>query len=285
MRHRPAIGFGLVTLLAAVAAQAADKPACKPAPLGTAQVRSVIDGRTVQLTDGREVRLAGIEVPQNAKAALETLVSGRDIALLRLGADSDRYGRVVALVSVEPGAAEIGQSVQRALLAQGQARVTANLGDSACAASLLEAERVARAADPALAKAAHNAVAKIAAVLPAGRSDEVATSGLVAGPIEPALVDRVNLASLRGAIRTEQKVWIAYHDRGGAATERRIWPISITFCARVRLLAAWCELRESYRHFRTDRIAGLAEIGERYPRRRRALIKEWREMTGLPGPA
>src|SRR5204863_5178059 len=34
---------------------------------------------------------------------------------------------------------------QRALLAQGQARVTANIGDSACAASLLEAERAARA--------------------------------------------------------------------------------------------------------------------------------------------
>jgi endonuclease YncB( thermonuclease family) len=144
-----AIGFGLVTLLSAATAQAADKPACKPAILGTAQVRSVLDGRTVQLTDGREVRLAGIEVPQKhdsaAKMALETLVSGRDIRLLRLGADSDRYGRVVALVSVDPEAAEIGQSVQRALLAQGKARVTANIGDSACAASLLEAERVARA--------------------------------------------------------------------------------------------------------------------------------------------
>jgi endonuclease YncB( thermonuclease family) len=145
LRYPVAIGFGLVTLLAAATAQATDKPACKPAILGTAQVRSVLDGRTVQLTDGREVRLAGIEVPQNAKAALETLVSGRDIALLRLGAESDRYGRVVALISVEPGATEIGRSVQRALLAQGQARVTANLGDSACAASLLEAERAARA--------------------------------------------------------------------------------------------------------------------------------------------
>jgi Micrococcal nuclease (thermonuclease) homologs len=132
-------------LLAAATAPAADKPACKPAPLGTAQVRSVLDGRTVQLTDGREVRLAGIDVPKSAKAALETLVSGRDIALLRLGADSDRYGRVVAVVSVEPAAPDIALTVQRALLAQGQARVTANLGDSACAASLLEAERTARA--------------------------------------------------------------------------------------------------------------------------------------------
>jgi endonuclease YncB( thermonuclease family) len=148
LRHRVAIGFGLLTLLAAAAAQAADRPACNPAILGAAQVQGVIDGRTVQLTDGREVRLAGIEVPQThdgaAKAVLETLVSGRDVALLRLGSDSDRYGRVVALISVEPAAPGIGHSVQAALLAQGQARVTASIGDSACMASLLEAEQAAR---------------------------------------------------------------------------------------------------------------------------------------------
>jgi endonuclease YncB( thermonuclease family) len=143
--HRPvALGFGLLAFVAA--AQAADKPACKVASLGTGQVQSVLDSRTLQLTDGREVRLAGIEAPQSAKSELETLVSGRDIALLRLGADSDRYGRVVALVSVESAVPEIGVTVQAALLAQGQARVTANIGDSACMAKLLEAERTARTA-------------------------------------------------------------------------------------------------------------------------------------------
>jgi predicted DNA-binding transcriptional regulator YafY len=152
-------------------------------------------------------------------------------------------------------------------------------------ALMLGSGMVARAADPALAKAAHNALAKITAVLPADRSNEVGASGLRAGPIKPAVVDAVNLAPLRSAIRTEQKVWIAYHDKHGIATERRIWPISITFCARIRLLAAWCELRESYRHFRTDRIVRFAEVGERYPRPRRVLIKEWREIEALPGPA
>jgi endonuclease YncB( thermonuclease family) len=151
LRHRAAIGCGLAALFAAAAAQAADKPVCAPGVLGTAQVRSVLDGRTIQLTDGREVRLAGIEVPQKydsaAKAALESLLSGRDIALLRLGANSDRYGRVVALVSVEPEAVEIGRTAQQALLAKGQARVAANIGDSACTASLLEAERAARKGD------------------------------------------------------------------------------------------------------------------------------------------
>ncbi|GMO16247.1 hypothetical protein BwSH20_64420 [Bradyrhizobium ottawaense] len=149
-------------------------------------------------------------------------------------------------------------------------------------ALLLGSGMVARAADPALARAAQNALAKITAVLPANCSDEIDASGLLAGPITPAVVDRVNLAPLRSAIRAEQKIRIAYHDQDGVATERRIWPITITYCARVRLLAAWCELRETYRHFRTDRIAELTEVGERYPRRRRTLIKEWRELQGLP---
>ncbi|HZE55275.1 MAG TPA: YafY family protein [Bradyrhizobium sp.] len=151
-------------------------------------------------------------------------------------------------------------------------------------ALLLGSGMVARAADPALAKAAQNALAKITAVLPANRGNEIEVSGLLVGPIKPAVVDRVNLAPLRSAIRAEQKIWIAYHDQDGVATERRIWPITITYCARVRLLAAWCELRESYRHFRTDRIAELSEVRERYPRRRRTLIKEWRELEGLPQP-
>ena len=105
----------------------------------------MIDGRTVQLTDGREVRLAGIEAPESAKAALETLVSGHDIVLRKLGAETDRYGRVVALVAVQPEDAG-GQTVQQTLLAQGHARVSATIGDKACADAFLSAEKAARAA-------------------------------------------------------------------------------------------------------------------------------------------
>jgi endonuclease YncB( thermonuclease family) len=150
--YRVALGVGLA-VLSAMAARAEDKPACTPAAMGTAQVRAVVDGRTVLLADGREVRLAGIEVSQQgggesnanaARLALEALVSGREIALMRLGSDRDRYGRIVALVAV--GAATDGPTVQQALLAQGRARVAANIGDLACAASLLAAEKAARAA-------------------------------------------------------------------------------------------------------------------------------------------
>jgi endonuclease YncB( thermonuclease family) len=137
--------LGLAVMCAA-AARADDKPGCKPATIGTGKVSAVIDGRTVRLSDGREVRLAGIEVPERdaAKAALEALASGREVTLMRLGRETDRYGRAVALVTVQISPS--GKSVQEALLAQGHARVSAIIGDTACAAAFLGAEKAARVA-------------------------------------------------------------------------------------------------------------------------------------------
>jgi len=141
-------------VLLAAEASAGDKPYCRPTAIGTATVRAVIDGRTVSLVDGRRLRLAGIEVPHRggeatraAKAALANLVAGRAVTLLRLGPASDRYGRLTALVApVSEAAPQDGRSVQLALLAQGHARVAARVGDAACAAGFLLAERTARAA-------------------------------------------------------------------------------------------------------------------------------------------
>jgi endonuclease YncB( thermonuclease family) len=136
-----ALACGLAVLHAA-AARAADDSRCKPAPTGGGQVKSIIDGRTILLEDGREVRLGGIEASGQSQAALVALVTGREVSLSKMGADGDRYGRVVALVAVpgEPG------SVQQALLERGAARVSANSGDYSCAAGLLAAEQRARAA-------------------------------------------------------------------------------------------------------------------------------------------
>ena len=49
------------------------------------------------------------------------------------------------------------------------------------------------------------------------------------------------------------------------------------FFEKVRVVVAWCELRRDFRHFRTDRITTLALTDKRYPRRRQAMLKEWRE--------
>ncbi|MGC1820326.1 MAG: thermonuclease family protein [Pseudolabrys sp.] len=106
---------------------------CKLADIGQGTVASVRDGRTLLLADGREVRLAAIEVTDSSRDALQSLVDNRDLRLMRLGLDQDRYGRVVAFVHV----GDRQQSIQEMLVEQGQARV---------ADILLRSERVARAA-------------------------------------------------------------------------------------------------------------------------------------------
>ena len=136
-----------------------------------------------------------------------------------------------------------------------------------------------RPVDPALMNAAP--LAKVTAVLPEEKRDSVDALGLLAAPRPPLAPDGVDLALLRSAIRAEHKVLIAYGDEAGRRTERRIWPIALTFYERTRILAAWCELRHGFRHFRTDRIAAAAATAERYPRRRRLLMKEWRGAEGI----
>ena len=150
MRGAFAAAFLLTALLAARAQAQAATP-CASETVGTAAVRTVIDGRTLLLMDGREVRLAGIEVsPESksadSKAALESYVAGREVVLKGKANAADRYGRLAAHVFAGPEPSGPRPSAQIHLLNQGLARVAGRVGDAACAAELLAAERGARTA-------------------------------------------------------------------------------------------------------------------------------------------
>src|SRR5215475_100911 len=62
---------------------------CEPSVAARGTVASVRDGRKVLLTDGREVRLAAIEVVDSSRGALQSLVDGRDLQLMRVGSNQD----------------------------------------------------------------------------------------------------------------------------------------------------------------------------------------------------
>jgi predicted DNA-binding transcriptional regulator YafY len=156
--------------------------------------------------------------------------------------------------------------------------------DEEIEALVLGARFVAQRTDEPLARAAANAIAKIAAVLPDDLRDSIESNGLLAAPLGgPGLGPErapINLAPIRQAIRTERKLVLHYADAKGGRSKRTVWPVALGFFERVRVLAAWCELRQDFRHFRTDRIATLTLIDKRYPRRRQAMLKEWREREG-----
>lgn len=120
--------------------------ACAPPPLGGGRVAEIVDGRSFRLTDGREVRLAGIEPAGSSRTArikaLSAILAGQDVSL-RGGNDApDRYGRQTAFVFLAPSQ----RLVQAQLLSEGEALVLPDVEDKDCSAALRAAEAEARTA-------------------------------------------------------------------------------------------------------------------------------------------
>jgi predicted DNA-binding transcriptional regulator YafY len=149
-------------------------------------------------------------------------------------------------------------------------------------AIVLGSQWVAKRTDAALGAAARSALAKIAAVLPEDLKTGLDTSGLLVGAGDAIAAGDAELPLIRAAIRTERKLSIGYVDGNGRDSNRTIWPFALGFFDRIRVVAAWCETREDFRHFRTDRISKVQLVDKRYPRRRQALLKDWRATQGIP---
>jgi predicted DNA-binding transcriptional regulator YafY len=143
-------------------------------------------------------------------------------------------------------------------------------------ALILGSRWVSRHADSELRQAALNLLAKIEAVVPAELRQEMASSGMLVGPGENRLARDADLAGIRKAIRTQSKLLLRYVDLAEEETTRTVWPFALAFFDRALILAAWCELRQDFRHFRIDRVRVFDTLEERYPRNRRSLLEEWR---------
>lgn len=136
---------------------------------------------------------------------------------------------------------------------------------------------VARRGDADLSRAARDTVAKIGTVLPERLRPFLYDAALLVPPSARLVEDRVDVAAMRAAIRDGRKVQIAYRSEDGRRTERTIWPIAVAYFDAQRLIIAWCELRRAFRSFRTDRMIAAESLVEKYPARRKALLKQWQE--------
>lgn len=136
---------------------------------GAGVVREVVDGDTVILEDGREIRLVGIQAPKlplgrpnfrewplarEAKAALEEMVKGKRVTLSFGGRRRDRHRRWLAHLHLDGGSGRNGNEisasathwVQGQLLSRGLARVYSFADNRTAIAEMLARERAARAA-------------------------------------------------------------------------------------------------------------------------------------------
>jgi predicted DNA-binding transcriptional regulator YafY len=149
-------------------------------------------------------------------------------------------------------------------------------------ALVLGARWVGARTDEKLALAARDAIAKISAVLPPRLREDVEASTLIVPPGKAVNAASADLAPIRAAIRAERKLALEYHDAQGAKTERTIWPFGVGYFDEARVVMAWCELRQGFRHFRADRIASCRTLEARYPIGRHRLLKDWRAECVAP---
>lgn len=156
MPKRIVLLLSIGALALAFAAPASGCDGLRPGPEGV--VTSVIDGDSVTLAAGTTVRLIGMQAPKlplgrpdfsawpladAARRALESLALDKPVRLAFGGAKSDRHKRVLAHMFVTDGDSEVW--VQKAMVAQGLARVYSFADNRACVDELLAAERRARA--------------------------------------------------------------------------------------------------------------------------------------------
>lgn len=122
------------------------------------------------------------------------------------------------------------------------------------------ARMLAGCADSDTAAAAHAALAKIHAVL--------GSAGLAPSPlfVPPLLAPAPQtLAALRQACVQQQCLQLQYRDATGNSSQRDVAPLGLFFWGEHWTLAAWCLLRQDYRHFRTDRIAAQQAANVPWP--------------------
>ncbi len=143
----------IIFLLVTAGAGAGAGPLVKS---GQGRVVDVVDGDTLFLDDGVQVRLVGIQAPklplgrrnfkawplaEESKKLLSTLTLGRMVKLSYGGRRLDRYGRALAHLHREDGV-----WVQERLLRRGMARVYSFRDNRAMVPEMLAAEAAARAA-------------------------------------------------------------------------------------------------------------------------------------------
>ncbi|MEM7499550.1 MAG: YafY family protein [Pseudomonadota bacterium] len=136
---------------------------------------------------------------------------------------------------------------------------------------------LARTGDGALLRAAERIRAKIDALGETADWLQVAPFGAPAD--EESTDPTTSIAALRDAVRDARKLQLVYCDKEGQETERRVRPIALVYHVECTMLAAWCELRDDFRHFRADRVMAALPLEDHFVEQSATLRALWLERN------
>ncbi len=127
---------------------------------------------------------------------------------------------------------------------------------------------IARTGDAQLLKAAKRAARKLSEAAPQ-------TNTLIASSWGTDASEHIDPYHIRQAIRSETKLRVLYTDADDTQSERIIWPLILIYYADNNMLAAWCELRGDFRHFRLDRMTKCTTEPEQFLGQGATLRRIW----------
>lgn len=129
--------------------------------------------------------------------------------------------------------------------------------------------------DTTLAESAKNAMQKIKDIVPLTLKDTIHETPILIGYKKRPRIEKELIQAIHDSIKKNEKLAINYLDGLNAESERVVWPIALGYFDHTVVLAAWCELRKAFRHFRVDRVTKWLRTYEKYPRMHAQLFKEW----------
>jgi len=112
--------------------------------------------------------------------------------------------------------------------------------------------------DSSLRQAARAIQEKVSAVLEPADREHLHQAALFSLRFRTQEQASENLGEVRRAINERRRLTIEYQSESGASTRRSLKPLGLFFWGRTWTLAAYCELRQDFRSFRTDRIQTLS---------------------------
>jgi predicted DNA-binding transcriptional regulator YafY len=142
---------------------------------------------------------------------------------------------------------------------------------------VLGAEWVSHRGDTALRRAAQDLIAKVAATVPERLRPLVLDPSIGTPATWKVTPDTLDMVAVREALRAGTKIRLRYRDEKERESERVVWPVVVGYFDTTRMLVAFCELRQDFRNFRTDRVVGASFLKETFGERPSALRARWRK--------
>ncbi|MBC2886955.1 YafY family transcriptional regulator [Ochrobactrum sp. CM-21-5] len=132
-----------------------------------------------------------------------------------------------------------------------------------------------------MARGAEEALVKIEAVLPKEERARITGTQIHAPNARISIEERRIIDAVERAVDESNVLNIRYRDLESRESERDIRPLGLWFWGKVWTVIGWCELRNAFRTFRTDRIVEASDSGRRFRAERGKTLADFYRLMEL----